>query len=102
MASGRCPRVSDLQRLTARVTGRVQGVGYRWWVVDTATRLGLVGWVRNADDERAVELVAEGEPAPLDALESQLADGPGAAWVDRVEASHGPASGGMTRFEIRR
>jgi acylphosphatase len=71
-------------------------------VVDTATRLGLVGWVRNADDERAVELVAEGEPAPLDALQSQLPDGPGAAWVDRVEASRGPASGGMTRFEIRR
>lgn len=94
--------MSDLQRLTARVTGRVQGVGYRWWVVDTATRLGLVGWVRNADDERAVELVAEGKPAPLDALQSQLADGPGAAWVDEVESSRGPASGGMTRFEIRR
>jgi acylphosphatase len=94
--------VSDRQRLTARVIGRVQGVGYRWWVVDNASRLGLVGWVRNADDERAVELVAEGEPASLDALESQLDDGPGAAWVDRVEASRGPASGGMTRFEIRR
>jgi len=102
VARGRRPRVSDRQRLTARVTGRVQGVGYRWWVVDTATRLGLVGWVRNADDERAVELVAEGEPAPLDALEAQLADGPGAAWIDQVEASRGPASGGMTRFEIRR
>ena len=102
MARGRPPRVSDRQRLTARVTGRVQGVGYRWWVVDAATRLGLVGWVRNADDECAVELVAEGEPTPLDTLEAQLADGPGAAWVDRVEVSRGPASGGMTRFEIRR
>ena len=102
MARGRCPRVSDRQRLTARATGRVQGVGYRWWVVDSARRLGLVGWVRNADDERSVELVAEGEPASLDALEAQLVDGPGAARVDRVEASRGPASGGMTRFEIRR
>ena len=101
MALGRRARVSP-QRLAARVIGRVQGVGYRWWVVDTATRLGLVGWVRNADDERAVELIAEGEPAPLDALESQLDHGPGAAWVERVEASRGPASGGMTRFEIRR
>jgi acylphosphatase len=71
-------------------------------VVDTATRLGLVGWVRNADDERAVELVAEGEAAPLETLASQLDHGPGAAWVERVEASRGPASGGMTRFEIRR
>jgi acylphosphatase len=90
------------QRLTARVIGRVQGVGYRWWVVDAATRLGLVGWVRNADDERAVELVAEGEAAPLETLASQLDHGPGAAWVERVAASRGPASGGMTRFEIRR
>jgi acylphosphatase len=94
--------VSEAQRLTARVIGRVQGVGYRWWVVDAASRLGLVGWVRNADDERSVELVAEGDPASLDALEAQLGHGPGAARVDGVEASRGPASGGMTRFEIRR
>jgi acylphosphatase len=94
--------VSEAQRLTARVIGRVQGVGYRWWVVDSASRLGLVGWVRNTDDERSVELVAEGDPASLDALEAQLGHGPGAARVDRVEASRGPASGGMTRFELRR
>jgi acylphosphatase len=94
--------VSEAQRLTVRVIGRVQGVGYRWWVVDSASRLGLVGWVRNTDDERSVELVAEGDPASLDALEAQLGHGPGAARVDRVEASRGPPSGGMTRFEIRR
>lgn len=94
--------MSEAQRLTARVIGRVQGVGYRWWVVDSASRLGLVGWVRNADDERSVELVAEGDTASLDALEAQLGQGPGAARVDRVEASRGPASGGMVRFEIRR
>lgn len=94
--------MSEAQRLTARVIGRVQGVGYRWWVVDSASRLGLVGWVRNADDERSVELVAEGDTASLDALEAQLGHGPGAARVDRVEAGRGPASGGMIRFEIRR
>ena len=94
--------MSEAQRLTARVFGRVQGVGYRWWVVDAASRLRLVGWVRNTDNERAVELVAEGDPPSLDALEAKLEHGPGAARVDRVEASRGPASGGMTRFEIRR
>lgn len=94
--------MSEAQRLTARVIGRVQGVGYRWWVVDSASRLGLVGWVRNADDERSVELVAEGDTPSLDALEAQLGHGPGAARVDRVEAGRGPASGGMIRFEIRR
>jgi acylphosphatase len=94
--------VSGAQRLTARVRGRVQGVGYRWWVVDTATRLGLVGWVRNADDERAVELVAEGDPTALDTLLARLGSGPSAARVDDVESDRGPAIGGLTRFEIRR
>jgi len=102
MARPRRSSVSEAQRLTARVIGRVQAVGYRWFVVDAASRLGLVGWVRNSDDERAVELVAEGDASSLDALEAQLGHGPGAARVDRVESSRGPASGGMTRFEIRR
>jgi acylphosphatase len=46
--------------------------------------------------------VAEGDPAALDSLEAMLAEGPGAAAVDEVEASRGPAAGGMSRFEIRR
>lgn len=94
--------MSGPERMTARVIGRVQGVGYRWWVVGTASQLGLVGWVRNADDERSVELVAEGDPAILDEFAARLSDGPGAAHVDRVESSRGPAAGGLTRFEVRR
>jgi acylphosphatase len=94
--------VSPAERLTARIRGRVQGVGYRWWAVNVASRLGLVGWVRNADDERAVEVVAEGPPAALDRLESELATGPTAAHVEAVESSREPATGDLTRFEIRR
>jgi acylphosphatase len=94
--------VTSGQRLTARVTGRVQGVGYRWWVVQRASALGLVGWVGNTDDERAVDLVAEGDPAALDTLEAELAIGPGGARVDAVETSREPAGGGWVRFEIRR
>ena len=48
-----------------RVSGVVQGVGFRWWVRRNADRLGLSGWVMNADDERAVELVAEGKQTPI-------------------------------------
>ncbi len=70
--------------------------------MSAATQLGLVGWVRNADDERAVDVVAEGPPAALDTFEAQLGSGPSAALVDRVEVSRGPASGGLSRFEIRR
>ena len=52
-------------RLSAWVHGRVQGVGFRWWVRRHAEELGIVGWVMNADDERSLELVAEGDDAAL-------------------------------------
>ena len=94
--------MSGAERLTARVRGRVQGVGYRWWAVDVATGLGLVGWVRNADDDEAVEVVAEGSPALLDTFVAELARGPSAARVEDVDATREPAAGGLTRFEIRR
>jgi acylphosphatase len=94
--------MGDEQRLIARIAGRVQGVGYRWWVRSRAEELGLTGWVMNTDDERGVELVAEGEPARLDALERMLWQGPRSAQVDDVAASREPASGEFRRFEISR
>jgi acylphosphatase len=88
--------------MTARVVGRVQGVGYRWWVRVRAGELGLTGWVANDPDDRTVELVAEGPAAALDALERLLWQGPSSAHVERVDASREPASGGFHRFEITR
>lgn len=90
------------ERLSATVTGRVQGVGFRWWVRAAAERLGLTGWVMNAPDERSVELVAEGSRRSLDRLEQLLHEGPPGSMVDRVEASRSPASGGYDRFQITR
>lgn len=90
------------ERLTARVTGRVQGVGYRWWALRQAEALGLVGWVMNANEERAVELVAEGAPDALAELARRLEDGPSGARVEAVEVSRGPASGEFHRFGIMR
>ena len=49
-----------------------------------------------------MEVVAEGPPAALDTLEAELATGPTAAYVEAVETSRGPATGDLTRFEIRR
>lgn len=95
-------RQGGVGRLSARVIGRVQGVGYRWWVRSAADRLGLTGWVMNAPDERSVELVAEGSPAALDELERLLREGPPGAEVDRIEASRSPASGSYGRFQITR
>jgi len=90
------------ERLTARVTGRVQGVGFRWWVQRQAEALSLVGWVMNADDERSVELVAEGGATALDELARRLAIGPPGARVDSFESDRGPASGEFHRFGIMR
>ena len=92
----------DLERLSATVTGRVQGVGFRWWVRSAADRLGLTGWVMNGEDERSVELVAEGPPASLDQLEQMLRRGPPGAVVDDVEVTRSPASGSYQRFQITR
>ena len=90
------------QRLVAIVTGRVQGVGFRYWTLHEATGLGLSGWVANGDDDRSVKLVAEGAAAALDVLERRLHAGPMGARVERVDASREAASGGFTRFEIAR
>jgi acylphosphatase len=98
----RGPLVTDRQRLAARVVGRVQAVGFRWWALRQADVLGLTGWVMNGPDERSVELVAEGRAEALDELERRLHDGPAGARVDAVDASRGPASGEFDRFEITR
>jgi len=93
--------VSD-ERLTARITGRVQGVGFRWWVRRQADGMHLTGWVMNANSERDVELVAEGPPEALDELERRLWRGPDGARVEGVEARRSPASGEFERFGIVR
>ena len=66
------------------VRGRVQGVGFRWFVWRLAKRLGVRGWARNLPDG-TVEVVAEGSPESLERLEQALAHGPVAARVDSVE-----------------
>lgn len=92
----------DVERLTATIIGRVQGVGFRWWVRSAADRMGLTGWVMNGADERSVDVVAEGRGASLDQLEQMLREGPPGAVVDRVEATRSPASGSYHRFQITR
>lgn len=94
--------MSQAQRLTARIIGRVQAVGFRWWARTRAEKLGLTGWIMNEPDERVVAVVAEGPPDHLDRFEELLRQGPPSARVDRLEASREPASGSFERFEITR
>ena len=67
-----------------RVTGRVQGVGFRWFVMRVADGLEVAGYVRNLPDGQ-VEVCAKGTPEALETLEQQLARGPRGAIVDAVE-----------------
>ena len=76
------------QLLTRRylVRGRVQGVGFRWYVEREAHTLGVYGWVRNNYDG-SVEVLATGTREQLSALRRKLREGPRAARVDEVDES---------------
>lgn len=89
-----------MQRLTARVLGVVQGVGYRAFAQRAAKQLGLTGYVRNCVDG-TVEVVAEGYKEPLLQFLEMLRLGPYGARVDAVETIYGDATGAYTDFEIR-
>ena len=65
------------------IQGRVQGVGFRWFVQREASELELRGWVRNTEDGN-VEVVAAGDPGDLDELRASLRRGPRGARVDRL------------------
>jgi acylphosphatase len=81
------------------VTGRVQGVGYRYFVLREAERLGLAGFARNLPDGR-VEVVAEGAEDVLGELESRLRRGPSFAAVAGVDRAP-VAARGEPGFHIR-
>jgi acylphosphatase len=82
------------------VTGRVQGVGFRYFTLTAAVREGLHGWVRNAA-EGGVEISAEGEREALDRFEHAVRRGPPAARVEQVEVTDVGAGGRNTGFEVR-
>ncbi len=89
----------DVERLEIIVTGRVQGVGFRYHAREEATRLGLVGWARNRADG-SVQIVAEGERAGLAALADWAARGSARARVDGCETSWTAATGSLTAFGV--
>src|SRR5690242_4106492 len=81
------------------VRGRVQGVGFRWFVEREARTLGLYGWVRNNYDG-SVEVLATGTREQLSSLRRKLQEGPRSARVDEVDESDAPPVEGLKTFRI--
>ena len=81
------------------VRGRVQGVGFRWFVEREAHMLGIAGWVRNNSDG-SVEVLALGTRDQLLGLRSRLQQGPRASRVDDVEESEAKPVAGLNTFRI--
>lgn len=81
------------------VRGRVQGVGFRWFVEREAHMLGVAGWVRNNHDG-SVEVLAQGTRDQLSGLHGRLREGPRAARVDAVDVSDATPAQGLSSFRI--
>lgn len=88
------------QRLQAIVRGRVQGVGFRYFVRQRAQALGVQGWVRNLPSGE-VELIAEAEPALLESLLRAVREGPSGSAVTDIQTEWGDASGEFSGFGVR-
>jgi acylphosphatase len=90
-------------RLHAIVRGRVQGVGFRWFVRELASELHLGGWVKNRQDG-AVEIFAEGADTGIASLRAALERGPAGASVEHVALLDDaePVEANTGRFTIRR
>jgi acylphosphatase len=91
---------SQLQARRFLVRGRVQGVGFRWFVEREAHILEIAGWVRNNHDG-SVEVLAMGTLEQLAGLRSRLQEGPRAARVDDVEESEAKSVAGLNSFQVR-
>lgn len=101
MSSNVDTNTDAMQRFSARITGRVQGVGFRNFTQRTASRLGLVGWVRNEPDG-SVRLEAEGASDDVEALHTAVQEGPRMARVKSVDAEVRDATGEFETFRVRR
>lgn len=93
------PKSDSLKRLHFLIHGRVQGVGYRWFVREKARELDLGGWVCNRPDG-TVEAEAEGAAKTLAAFTELLRSGHPYAQVEKINTSDKRAAGDGKEFEI--
>ncbi len=91
---------NDIQELHAYVDGWVQGVGYRYFVVNTAVSLDLRGYVRNLSDG-SVEVLAQGTRPTLERLLTMLQRGPSAAEVNEIRTDWRQPTEHLSGFHVR-
>jgi acylphosphatase len=91
---------NNIFRLHTVIEGRVQGVGFRYFVLSKANQLNISGWVRNTP-EGNVEVVAEGDRVELDELLSALRSGPRSAFVSRIKENWDTPNGEFHNFSVR-
>lgn len=92
--------MSELARVRAIVSGRVQGVFFRAFVAKKATLLGLNGYVHNIPGGRAIEVQAEGDRLQLEKLVDYLRIGPPSAKVEKVTTDWAEYTGKYGQFSI--
>ncbi|MGK7396194.1 MAG: acylphosphatase [Candidatus Cyclobacteriaceae bacterium M3_2C_046] len=85
--------------LDIKISGKVQGVGFRYSTINKARELNLTGWVKNQPDG-SVEIRAEGQQKDLDLLVEWCYHGPGSARVERVKVNQVPAEN-FSSFSLR-
>jgi acylphosphatase len=92
--------VAERRRAHVWISGRVQGVGFRYAAVNEARAQGLDGWVRNLDSGQ-VEAVFEGPPDAVDRMLAWCRAGPDGAWVREVRVDDSEPLEQLTSFDIR-
>ncbi len=88
-----------MARVHCIISGDVQGVGFRAWVLRFARSRKLSGWVKNREDG-AVELIAEGPKGELEELVKRCHRGPDVAWVEHVDVQWESSTEGFVSFEV--
>jgi acylphosphatase len=81
------------------IVGDVQGVGYRSWMKREANALGVVGWVKNREDD-AVESIIQGDDQSIKKLIEKVKIGPEVAWVKDVEMTEHSTNKDLYTFEV--
>ncbi|MAE10405.1 MAG: acylphosphatase [Dehalococcoidales bacterium] len=94
--------MTNLASVRVTVHGRVQGIGFRYFIMKYAVELGLTGYVCNLPDTTAIEVEAEGERDQLEKLIEYLEVGALGTKVETVDIDRSEYSGDYSKFDIRR